>query len=150
LKAARKLGKAFCKIISLFSACPQKTAFLEFLLELTKQKKNIPLSLNQRLNLIKSLLHKELERFDFSLINSPRILDYGLNDLMAAWHTVYDYLWTELAPKCPNLKHIKERRPVFYDHRNPLNTVKLNRQALKFSKLMCLETNTTIDSGLFK
>jgi len=122
--------------------------FLNFLLELSEQRKNIPLSVDQRLNLIKSLLHEEVKTFNFELMGCPSLIDRESLHLLTKWQIVYDDLWTELAAKCPNLRHVKEKRPKVYGYREPLNIVKLNSQALKLSKLICLETDTVIDSGI--
>jgi len=119
-----------------------KTSFLDFILKLSKQGKTIPLSVEQRVILIKLLLHKSLDHFDFNVVIAPQEShEYFDERSFLTWNKVFDDLWIELAAKCPNLLTIRERRPV------GIIDATLNFKVFTFSELLCLDTNCCINAG---
>jgi len=121
-----------------------KTALFEFLLQLTKQGKEIPLGdWEGRMQLVKLLLNKELRYFDFGVLKCPVETDNW--ELYQTFLAKFDEIWDVLAAKCPKLLKIREMRPIdmSYEHFPALNP-----KVYTFQKLLCLETNSTIDPGL--
>jgi len=116
-----------------------KTSFLELLTQLQSQGKIIPLRVEERVKLINILLHETLKRFDFSvLICRDEEFKEGSRESVSKWQRIYDQMWTSLAAKCPNLLHIKERRPVMPNESD--NKISLDTNVLAFSKLLSLDT----------
>jgi len=131
------------------SAPTMKSSFLEFLTKLNNNCKRIPLTTEQRLKLIEMLLHETLQKFDFCLLIGQdfEFTDFSQErEFFAKWEAVYARLWTSLAAKCPNLLHIRERWPVH--PLSPSRRSKLDEKIFKFSKLISLDTNCSVDSGL--
>jgi len=116
---------------------------LELLLELRKLRKNVPLSLDQQVKLIKALLNDRVQRFDFDVLIIPTS-HLRENGIYLRFEEIVDAIWTELAEKCPDLLEISEMRPYIY---RGYSDVELNHKAFTFSKLTCLETNCYITEG---
>jgi len=123
-----------------------RTSFLELLTHLNDQGKIIPLHVEQRVKLIEILLNKTLKKFNFSLlICDDDKFNKGSKEFLSMWRSIYAQMWTSLAAKCPNLVHIKERRP---DELNEKNTKsRLDTNVFSFSKLLTLDTDCYFDSG---
>jgi len=134
----------------LISAGPLKTSLLELLAKLHKQEKRIPLSLEQRFELVKALLNSKVKEFDFAILENPN--DENVNKrarkmIALRREKIFNELWTELAEKCPDLLKIREMRPEMVE-KTPPKLFKLNKLVFSFSKLLCLETNCIINPGL--
>jgi len=116
---------------------------LELLLELRKLRKDVPLSLDQQVKLVKALLNDRVQRFDFDvlIIPTPHLRENGI---FLKFEEIFDAIWTKLAEKCPNLLEISEMRP---DRYHGYSDIELNHKVLNFSKLTCLETNCFITEG---
>jgi len=125
-----------------------KALFLEFLLQQTKLRKDLPLSQDERLAFVKLLLNPKVTRFDFDVLGSPSELPDpdGLTDDDYLWDDCFDDMWTELAAKCPDLTFVREMRPrsIWSDNDTPLNA-----KVFTFSQLTCLETSCTITTGRY-
>jgi len=115
-------------------------------MQMNELKKNIPLNLDQKLQLVHVLLNSTVKKFDFGVLGLARESmkqQYELSkDTIVKWNKIFDDLWKELAAKCPNLLQVTEIRP------HPLRTRSLNNSVFTFSKLISLETSCTINSGL--
>jgi hypothetical protein len=91
-----------------------KSKFLEFLLQQTKQKKNIPLNQDQRVTLVKLLLSPRVKKFDFAVFVNPDYLhSEEEEEEFLMWTELFDDFWPELAAKCPNLLHVREMRTSY-------------------------------------
>jgi len=112
-----------------------KSSFLELLLQLTKKRKNVPLSGDQRFELVKILLNKTVKEFDFAIFNCPFDIETKL--LKLKWQQIFEGVWNELAAKCPNLLHVTEDAP---------ESTCVNVGVFTFSKLLSLETNCFINA----
>jgi len=158
-----------------------KTSFLEYLTLISKQGKNLPLSVEQRVSLVKSLLNSRLKKFDFDVIGVPESQETVETDdeedngeetdekeerrendekedsedneeyptyeaceaVVDEWDAIYDDLWVHLSATSLNLEFIRENRPQ-------MNLCKkLNKQVFDFKNLICLETNSIIDTGKY-
>jgi len=121
-----------------------KTAILELLLQLTKQRKNIPLTLDQKVKLVQVLLHDRVKHFDFAVfgLTDPTSTRYRniSNALVFKYQEIYNEIWSELADKCHNLLEIRSIFPGSV-------AIELNHKAFDFPKLTCLETNCFITEG---
>jgi len=128
-----------------------KTSFLEHLTQLNNDGKLIPLSTEQRLELIEMLLHKNLKVFDFSLLIGQdfEFTDFSQErEFLAKWEAVYARMWTSLAAKCPDLLDIRDHWPIHPNRPNPVNLrSKLDKKVFTFSKLISLDSHCYIDSG---
>jgi len=124
-----------------------KTSFLDLLTQLKKQgKKTHFWWVEQRVKLIKSLLHKSLKRFDFSILFTQDDEHCGGSTeefWKNKWRLIFDQMWTDLAAKCPNLQQIKERRPV---HQG-CEQIRLDLRVFTFTKLLYLDTDCYADSS---
>jgi len=124
-----------------------KSAFLEYLLQLTKQKTAVPLSLQDRWEVVKLLLNERMKKFDFLVLHhTERVTAAELADNLyrTMWTNIYDNLWTELTARCPNLEYVRDVRPGGVHEKR---AVQLHPEVLKLDKLTCLETNCYITSG---
>jgi hypothetical protein len=100
--------------------------------------------------MIKALLHKNTKTFDFAMLGSP----FRSNSLAVVkeWDAIYDDMWSHLSESSPNLIMIREIRPVqgwsgdFT--RSELHQSDFNPLSCKFSKLLSLDTNCHIKSGI--
>jgi len=121
-----------------------KTSFLELLWQLSRQNKTIPLTLEQRFCLVKSLLHLRLKEFDFDAVGFSELSLPGgyIRNKNEVLQMIRE-LWSELAEKCPNLLKIIERRTFVVDDNS------INHKLFTFSKLVCLETGFIFDRGTF-
>jgi len=116
-----------------------KSSFLKYLLLISKQGKNVPLSLEERVALIKALLNTKIKDFDFDVLDSPKRLNFSPQTFI--WDKIFDDLWVHLSAQCPNLETIREMRP------GPLTLSSLNELISTFKNLVRLETNCSIDTG---
>jgi len=99
--------------------------------------------------LIKGLLHENVKRFDFAILDSPKCVGdkWSAVRRREQWDTVFDEVWVALAAKCPNLLQISEKRPLVTFAEVMFPFANLNKAVFIFSKLLCLETNSDIHSG---
>jgi len=116
-----------------------KNSFLELLTLLNDQGKIIPLRVEQRIKLVKMLLHQTLEKFDSSLLICPG------EEGAVQWEVIYSRLWSDLAATCPDLLHLRERRFSLPSERR--NKSRLDTKVFTFTKLITLDTDCFLDSG---
>jgi len=123
-----------------------KTLLLDYILELTKQGKNVPLSIQQRYDLMNILLHSDVKKFDFDVmgVNAKDIKCNGPNIHFS--ERVFDCTWTLLVAKCPNMEEIREMR-LRCTAESTITNVEVEKRIHAFSKLTCLETNCFLPSG---
>jgi len=131
-----------------------KTEFLDLLTQLSKEGRKIPLSTEQRVQLISFLLNQTVTEFDFKALHHFDVsnFDDDLNEGSLYWNGAFESVWTMLAAACPHLKKVTEWRPVLtefseWDMMSYYN--KLSSKVFQFSKLVFLETNCFIYSGLY-
>lgn len=130
-----------------------KDEFLKKILLWSEQGKTIPLSTPVRVKMVKALLHKNTKTFDFATLGSP-FKTRNLS-LVKEWDAIYDDMWSHLSESSPNLIMIKETRPIQESTSENENVIYWLHQSVfnplscKFAKLLCLETNCHIKSGMF-
>jgi len=83
-----------------------------------------------------------MKKFDFSVTGLLEFSDIGAEEKLKLLD-LYDDLWDELVAKCPEILQITEIKPV------KLGFNLLNQKALSFSKLLSLETNSSINNGFY-
>jgi hypothetical protein len=130
-----------------------KLSFLDFLLINSKNNKILPMDLNDKVNLISSLLNSRVVEFDFLTLGS--LVEYNLHKITKnVWETACKYIWSVLAKNCPDLQMLKEAIPAQEEYIDEYfkTTVgpHLNGNITHFPKLICLETYCSIDSGWSK
>jgi len=124
-----------------------KTTFLELLMQFEDQQKNNPLSTEQRIELTKVLLNKEVKQFDFSILNCPGEVYETEEDTINFWNRIFDDIWSVLAAKCPKLLEIVDWRSYLPSCVTKIIDPELNGKVFSFKNLRSLKTNCTIDSG---
>jgi len=118
-----------------------KTHFLEFLLQMTKHEKKLPLNFKQRAKLVKALLHDDVRKFDFATLGNQNYFEYFRSV------NIFDDLWTHLAENCPNLIEIRERLSYFEPQFGKSTPPKLNKKIAAFPNLLSLETDCYLTTG---
>jgi len=117
---------------------------MEYLTLVSTQGKILPLSVEQRVSLVKSLLNSELKKFDFEVTGIDQWLYAKVDPVLDAdvqyWDDIYDDLWVLLSAQCPNLDYIQEIK-LKEDSR-------LTSLISNFKSLTCLETTSIIDTGM--
>jgi len=116
------------------------------------QEKSIPLSFEQRVDLVKPLLNSRIKNFDFNILGHPEYSREYCNEfrseedikLAIHWDQVFDDLWTDLSAKCPNLESIRELRYTDF-----IKQHRLRQQIFNFKSLICLETSAILDTGIY-
>jgi len=131
----------------ILSASPVKTGFLEFLLQLGKNNKSVPLTLDKRVQLVKLLLNSRLAKFNFLVLGSDVFYFEGDEpnaiETYLMWEAAFNEIWTALAEKCPDLSELTEFRPEFsglFEN--------INKEVFSFAKLKSLETGRFITPGI--
>jgi len=116
-------------------------------MQLDKQEKHLSNLMcgRGRLKLVKMLLNKELRYFDFEVLKCYTGVQRCDWELYLMFLSEFNEIWDELAAKCPKLLKIREMRPIdFSGNHFPA----LNPKVYTFKRLLCLETNSIVDSGL--
>jgi hypothetical protein len=126
-----------------------KALILEYLRLLSGQGKIIPLTRQERVELVKDLLGPCSLHFDFAILGSPKTIEDTDMDQVDRWDKIFDDILYELSEKCPRLRSLREMRPVVEQpelkHQPGFNT-----KICRLKKLVVLETNCYIDSGNVK
>jgi len=127
------------------TAGPVKSSFLDYLTLISKQGKILPLSVEQRMRLVKSLINNRLKAFDFDVLGPPTDFDpedEESKDLVYEWDEIFDDVWAHLSAECPNLEVVREMRPQleFFSA--------VTKHIINFKNLTSFETSCIIETGM--